>query len=142
MTLMRTAMAGLLGLALMLADARAVAQDASEGITLTVGGADRSAIVVNAAPKGERRPAVIVGTWFTCAGSTMVDMVSSTSLSANSPFMCASQVSRRARWRGERPSPGVVAQAARDTSAVTARGAKVRMDRGYSRRARGGMQAR
>jgi len=60
MTLMRTAMAGLLGLALTLADARAVAQEPAEGITLTVGGTDRSAIVVNAAPKGERRPAVIV----------------------------------------------------------------------------------
>jgi polyhydroxybutyrate depolymerase len=57
---MRTAMAGLLGLALTLVDARAVAQEPAEGITLTVAGTDRSAIVVNPAPEGERRPAVIV----------------------------------------------------------------------------------
>lgn len=60
MTLDRNVLAFLAALAVALVARQAAAQVDPDGITFAVAGTDRHAIIVNAPPKGERRPAVVI----------------------------------------------------------------------------------
>jgi len=60
MTLDRKVLAFLAALAVALVARQAAAQDQSDGITFAVAETDRHAVIVNAPPKGERRPAVVI----------------------------------------------------------------------------------
>ncbi|MFM7810102.1 MAG: hypothetical protein ACKPEA_19570, partial [Planctomycetota bacterium] len=60
MTLDRRVLAFLAGLVVALVARQAAAQEQSDGIAFAVAGTERRAIVVNAPPRGGRRPAVVI----------------------------------------------------------------------------------